>query len=140
MRVGLKLSCVSRCRTRYYLRCVLNSDLKHSALTDEEVSQTKKTLLQISHRLRMQIPSELIEVSKENVDSGGEQDIDTLSSLRLVSSEHVVDLLKRVERTLTQIDDNRYGFCIQCGREIDKQTLVSDITVNTCANCKIEED
>ena len=37
-------------------RCVLNSAHKNTILTDEEVCQTKQTLLKLSHRLRMQIP------------------------------------------------------------------------------------
>jgi DnaK suppressor protein len=120
----------------------LNRHKKHSALTDEEVRQTKQNLIQICHRLRMQIPSELIEVSKEKLVSESDegQGLDTLSSLRLVGSERVVDMLRRIEQTLARIDDGGYGLCIRCGGEIDKETLLKDITENTCANCKAEED
>ena len=115
----------------------MNSYKKHSALTDEEVRQTKQNLIQICHRLRVQIPSELIEVSAEKLAPRGDEGegLDTLSSLRLVGSEHVVDMLRRVERTLARIDDGGYGLCIRCGGEIDKETLLKNITENTCANC-----
>jgi RNA polymerase-binding transcription factor DksA len=120
----------------------LNRHKKYSALTDEEVRQTKQNLIQICHRLRVQIPSELIEVSKEKLvsESDERQGFDTLSSLRLVGSEHVVDMLRRIERTLARIDDGDYGLCILCGGEIDKETLLKHITENICANCKVEED
>jgi RNA polymerase-binding transcription factor DksA len=115
----------------------LNSYKKHSALTDEEVRQTKQNLIQICHRLRVQIPSELIEVSEEKLAPKGNEGegLDTLSSLRLVGSEHVVDMLRRIERTLARIDDGGYGLCARCGGEIDKETLLKNITENTCANC-----
>ena len=120
----------------------MNSHKKHSALTDEEVRQTKQNLIQICHRLRVQIPSELIEVSKEKLAPEGDdgQRFDTLSSLRLVGSEHVVDMLRRIERTLDCIDDGRYGLCTCCGGEIYKEILLNHITENTCANCKSERD
>lgn len=113
---------------------------KHSALTEEELGQTKKTLIQLSHRLRMQIPCELIEVRKdkllpeENVEE--DADLDTLSSLRLVNSEHVVTLLKQVEAAIARINDQSYGVCTQCGHSIDKAILLDNITENTCSNCK----
>ncbi len=120
----------------------MNDHEKYSALTDEEVSQTKQNLIQICNRLRVQIPSELIEVSREKLaPEGGEgQGFDTLSSLRLVGAEHVVDMLRRVERTIARIDDGGYGLCVRCGGEIDKETLLRHITESTCANCKVEED
>ena len=120
----------------------MNSDKNHSALTDEEISQTKQNLIQICHRLRVQIPSELIEVSEEKLapEDDKEQGFGTLSSLRLVGSEHVVDMLRRIERTIARIDDGRYGLCTRCGGEIDKEALLRHITENTCANCKVEGD
>ena len=120
----------------------MNSYKKHSALTDEEVRQTKQNLIQICHRLRVQIPSELIEVSEEKLAPKGDEGegLDTLSSLRLVGSEHVVDMLRRVERTLARIDDGGYGLCARCGGEIDKETLLKNITENTSPNCKDNPD
>jgi len=120
----------------------LNSHKKHSVLTDEEVRKTKQDLIQICNRLRVQIPAELIEVSKRRLVSKAEegQGLGTLSSLRLVGSEHVVDMLRRIERTIARIDDGRYGLCSRCGCEIDKEKLLRHITENTCADCKVEED
>jgi RNA polymerase-binding transcription factor DksA len=136
------LRLISRYNAKYFRRCVLNSHKKHSALSDEEIRQTKQNLIQVCHRLRVQIPSELIEVSKEKLVPEGDdgQGLDTLSSLRLVGSEHVVDMLRRIEHTLARIDDGRYGLCICCGGEIDKEILLKQITENTCANCKSEGD
>ena len=113
---------------------------KHSALTEEELSQTKKTLIQLSHRLRMQIPCEMIEISKDKLlpeeDVKEDGDLDTLSSLRLVNSEHVVTLLKQVEAAIARINEQNYGVCTRCGGSIDKAVLLDNITENTCTNCK----
>ncbi len=124
-----------------FSRCVLNSHQKHSDLTKEEVSQTKQSLIRLSHRLRMQIPSELIEVSEDRLTSeDDEQDgFKTLSSLRLANSERVVELLKQVEKAITRINDETYGICVNCGREIDKNTLLRHITENYCNSCRDDE-
>ena len=116
----------------------MNSAKKHASLSDEEISQTKQTLIKLSHRLRMQIPSELIDVSRhrlaaEQEDKSG---FETLSSLRLAHSERVVDLLKDVEKAIGRINDDTYGTCVSCGREIDKDTLKKNVTESRCANCK----
>lgn len=117
----------------------MNSSKKHSTLTGEEVSQTKQSLMQLSHRLRLQIPCELIEVSKEKFGKEDlEKELNAVDSLRLASSERVVDLLKRVEDTIKRINDGDYGLCVQCGKEIDKKTLLDDVTESMCKNCKGE--
>ena len=63
----------------------MNSAKKHTSLSDEEISQTKQTLIKLSHRLRMQIPSELIDVSRHRLaaEQEDESGFETLSSLRL---------------------------------------------------------
>ena len=120
----------------------MNSTHKHKALSDDEVSQTKQTLLKLSHRLRMQIPSELIDVSRHRLASeqDDEHGYETLSSLRLAHSERVVDLLKEVEKAITRINDDTYGICVDCGREIEKNDLLRNITETHCTNCKKDED
>ena len=116
----------------------MNSAKKTSSLTDEEISQTKQTLIKLSHRLRMQIPSELIDVSRQRLTA--EQDdqngFETLSSLRLAHSEKVVDLLKDVEKAIGRINDETYGVCVECGREISKDTLLRHITEVRCDDCR----
>ena len=115
----------------------MKSAQKISSLTEEEVSQTKQTLMKLSHRLRMQIPSELIDVSKERLASAesDEDNFETLSSLRLAHSERIVDLLKEVEKAITRINDEIYGICTKCGREIDKETLQRNVTETCCTQC-----
>ena len=128
--------------TNEYLRCVLNNAIKRSSLTDEEVVQTKQTLMKLSHRLRMQIPSELIDVSKDRLTASedGQDGFETLSSLRLAHSERIVDLLKEVEKAITRINDETYGTCVNCGREIDKETLLNHFTETRCAQCREDKD
>ena len=112
---------------------------KHSTLTGEELRQTKHTLIQISHRLRLQVPSEFIEINRQKLVKDELDDtLDTLVSLRLVNSEHVVSLLKAVEQAIKRINDNSYGWCTECGEEIEKQVLLSNITESRCIKCKDE--
>lgn len=119
----------------------MNSAKKGFSLTEEEISQTKHTLMRLSHRLRMQIPSELIDVNKDRLQAADDEDdnFETLSSLRLAHSERVVDLLKAVEKAITRINDETYGICVKCGREIDKTTLLRNITEDYCSTCREKE-
>ena len=93
--------------------------------------------MKLSHRLRMQIPSELIDVSKDRLASaeGDGDNFETLSSLRLAHSHRIVDLLKEVEKAITRINDETYGICAKCGREIDKETLQRNVTETYCTQC-----
>jgi DnaK suppressor protein len=90
----------------------------------------------------MQIPSELIDVSRDRLLSADDvqSELEALSSLRLAHSERVVDLLKEVDRAITRINDETYGICTKCGGEIDKQSLLKNITEDRCANCRADEE
>lgn len=112
-------------------------------MTGEELRQTKHTLIQISHRLRLQVPSEFIEISREKLVEVGvdspDSTLDTLQSLRFVNSEHVVSLLRSVEQAIKRINEDRYGLCIECGEEIEKQALLDNITESFCIKCKDDD-
>lgn len=116
----------------------MNSSKKSSSLSIRDVTETKQSLLQLSHRLRMQIPCELFEINREKFAKMEdiEDELNTLASLRLANLEHVVALLKRVEAAIKRINDGRYGLCEQCGKEIDPQLLLDDITQSTCRDCR----
>lgn len=43
--------------------------------------------------------------------------------------------LRRIEATLRRIDEDEYGYCVQCGEEIAAKRLTLDPTTPTCIGC-----
>lgn len=45
------------------------------------------------------------------------------------------DEIKRIEAALRRIDEDEYGYCVQCGEAIAPARLELDLTIPTCINC-----
>ncbi|OGO90978.1 MAG: RNA polymerase-binding protein DksA [Coxiella sp. RIFCSPHIGHO2_12_FULL_42_15] len=45
-------------------------------------------------------------------------------------------LLKNVERSLDNLDNGEYGFCVECGSEIGLKRLEARPTATMCIDCK----
>lgn len=43
--------------------------------------------------------------------------------------------LRRIEAALRRIDEDEYGYCVQCGEEIAAKRLALDPTTPTCIGC-----
>ena len=43
--------------------------------------------------------------------------------------------LRRIEATLRRIDEDEYGYCVQCGEAIAAKRLALDPTTPTCIGC-----
>ena len=55
----------------------------------------------------------------------------------LLSIEHNLELrLKDVNSALEKIDNNKYGVCEKCGKEIDDERLQAYPEARVCTNCK----
>jgi len=54
-----------------------------------------------------------------------------------LSLEHTLeDELRDVKNALQKIQNNTYGVCKYCGREIDKDRLLARPTSSSCVDCK----
>lgn len=45
------------------------------------------------------------------------------------------DQRRRIRAALSRLEDGEYGFCVDCGDEIEAQRLAVDPTLALCADC-----
>lgn len=101
-----------------------------------DIAAARRTLLSLRQHLRMQLPSDLLQLSMcpcglpEKL-----QDSPTLH-LRLAEAERVLLQLREVEDSLNRLDSDDFGICLKCGREIEERLLRKALTSKTCASCK----
>ena len=57
-------------------------------------------------------------------------------SLELRARDRERKLLRKIEETLSRIDDNDYGYCDDCGAEIGVRRLEARPTATQCIECK----
>lgn len=43
--------------------------------------------------------------------------------------------IKKIESALSRIDNDEYGFCINCGEEISQERLKQDLATAICIDC-----
>ena len=61
-------------------------------------------------------------------------------SLELRTRDRERKLIKKIEETLTKIDNDEYGYCDACGVEIGLRRLEARPTANLCIDCKSLEE
>jgi DnaK suppressor protein len=57
-------------------------------------------------------------------------------SLELRTRDRERKLIKKIEETLTKIENDEYGYCDACGVEIGIRRLEARPTANLCIDCK----
>jgi RNA polymerase-binding protein DksA len=55
---------------------------------------------------------------------------------RISLEENLEETLREVERALKKIQQGKYGFCEECGKEIDEKRLRVMPTARWCLSCK----
>jgi DnaK suppressor protein len=61
-------------------------------------------------------------------------------ALELRNRDRERKLIKKIEETLSHIDDGEYGFCNSCGIEIGLKRLEARPTATLCIDCKTLEE
>ena len=57
-------------------------------------------------------------------------------SLELRTRDRERKLIKKIDKTLTRVEEDDYGFCDQCGVEIGIRRLEARPTAELCIDCK----
>ncbi len=57
-------------------------------------------------------------------------------SLELRTRDRERKLIKKIDKTLTRVEEDDYGFCDQCGVEIGIRRLEARPTADLCIDCK----
>lgn len=65
---------------------------------------------------------------------------ETDMSLELRSRDRERKLLKKINNTLTRVDNDDYGWCDRCGVEIGIRRLEARPTAELCVDCKTLEE
>lgn len=61
-------------------------------------------------------------------------------SLELRTRDRERKLIKKIEGSLNDIDEDEYGYCEECGVEIGVRRLEARPTANLCIDCKTLEE
>ncbi len=61
-------------------------------------------------------------------------------SLELRTRDRERKLIKKIDETLTKLDNHEYGYCESCGVEIGIQRLEARPTATLCIDCKTLEE
>lgn len=61
-------------------------------------------------------------------------------SLELRTRDRERKLLKKIDESLTQIDNGEYGYCAACGMEIGLPRMEARPTATLCIDCKMLEE
>ena len=61
-------------------------------------------------------------------------------ALELRNRDRERKLIKKIEETLSRINDNDYGYCDKCGVEIGLKRLEARPTATLCIDCKTLEE
>lgn len=61
-------------------------------------------------------------------------------SLELRTRDRERKLLKKIDESLTQIDNGEYGYCEACGMEIGLPRMEARPTATLCIDCKMLEE
>jgi DnaK suppressor protein len=57
-------------------------------------------------------------------------------ALELRARDRERKLIKKIDKTLTKIDNDEFGYCEQCGIEIGIKRLEARPTADLCVDCK----
>ncbi len=69
-------------------------------------------------------------------DPGDESTLNTDIDLSSAIAERYTDMLKEVDTSLTKMEEGTYGFCDDCGEEIDRRRLDVLPSAQYCVQCQ----
>jgi RNA polymerase-binding transcription factor DksA len=105
-------------------------DLRQRLMGEQaELNDQLTTIEETSFSASQSDMSGEVSFDEENADAGSF----TFERERDLSIEHNVrDLLGKIDRALTRMDEGRYGICSRCGRTIEKARLKALPYVDLC--------
>jgi len=56
-------------------------------------------------------------------------------ALAIATDQRRQDEARRIESTIKRIDEDEYGYCIECGEDIGARRLAVDPTIPSCIRC-----
>jgi transcriptional regulator, TraR/DksA family len=113
-------------------------------LTEEQLEELKKILQEQKNMIIGRLEKQIDDVEDVTFSGGDELDRGGLEGSRLLryrTTDRETKLLKKIEYTLSKIDNGTYGYCEVCGAEIPYERLKARPVTSMCIRCKeLEEE
>lgn len=105
-----------------------------------EVQELKQKLVEIQSELEARLKddeasSEVVELDQSRVGRLSRLDAMQAQEMALEAARRNRRRLSRVEQALQRIEKGEYGYCLECGEEIDPRRLAIDPAATHCIDC-----
>jgi len=108
-------------------------------MNTEQKAHFKNILLFWKHDLMAEVDRTVHHMQDETIHLADPNDRATLEeefSLELRTRDRERKLIRKIDKTLHELDSDEYGYCESCGIEIGIQRLEARPTANLCIDCK----
>ncbi|MEO5357759.1 MAG: RNA polymerase-binding protein DksA [Nitrospirae bacterium YQR-1] len=117
-------------------------ELKKKSKRQEEILRIKTKLVNMKSQLMSEAEAAINNVPDTltfpDLGDQASAEIDRNFMLRLRERER--KLLKKIDRSLEDIEGGKYGFCETCGQEIGIKRLEARPVTSLCIDCKVEQE
>ena len=107
------------------------------------MEEIRKILLEEKEKIGDEIKSKQINLSDIERDVGDEVDksmVEQERELNLLLQDREKQHLEAIEEALQRIETGEYGFCDECGDQIDKKRLMVMPLAQLCISCQQNEE
>ena len=108
-------------------------------MSPKQMQHFRSILLAWKHNLLDEVSKTIHLMQDENInhpDPNDRASQETDMSLELRNRDRERKLLKKIESTITHLDNGDYGWCERCGIEIGIRRLEARPTADLCVDCK----
>ena len=107
------------------------------------MEEIRKILLEEKEKIGVEIKAKQINLSDIERDVGDEVDksmVEQERELNLLLQDREKQHLEAIEEALQRIETGEYGFCDECGDQIDKKRLMVMPLAQLCITCQQNEE
>ncbi len=79
--------------------------------------------------------SAVVELDQAKVGRLSRMDAIQAQAMAQASAERRAQTLRRIEAALQRLDEDEFGYCLECGESINPKRLEFDPTVELCIDC-----
>ena len=107
------------------------------------MEEIRKILLEEKEKIVVEIKSKQLNLSDIERDVGDEVDnsmVEQERELNLLLQDREKQHLEAIEEALQRIETGEYGFCDECGAQIDQKRLIVIPLAQLCITCQQNEE
>ena len=119
-----------------------------STLTNDQLKRLEQQLLERKRVLTEEVAEKRQDAASESTedviggvgDPGDESVARMQADLNIEEAGRDLDELRDIDAALKRIGDGSYGYCIDCGGEIDYRRLQAQPTATRCLECQAKHE